>query len=234
MTVTRSKLIGTTVLLGLAAALLGGCAGKTAQDYNPFIVGQWRQVPTRPENHVEQIRLEHVVAFQSSAIRLDEAERDRLFDFMREGNLNTRDKIDLHAPRTEDGAYDSVTAARLDVLRSEFEQLGLAAHIAPTPGSGAKGGRDQVAVVVRRATVIPPDCDKDPEPWAGQRPEIEFGCADIAAIGLMVADPYDLAKGRPLASPDGEVAASAIQRYRMEKLTEERKFIIEGTDGGSQ
>jgi len=229
MTVTRSNLIGTTVLLGLTAALLGGCAGKTAQDYNPLIVGQWRQLPTRPDNHVEQIRLEHIVAFQSSAIRLDQAERDRLFDFMREGNLNVTDKIDLHAPRTEDGAYDPVTAARLDLLRSEFEQLGLATQVAPTPGPGAKGGQDQVAVVVRRAAVIPPECDEGPEPWPGQRPEVEFGCADIAAIGLMVADPHDLAKGRPLTSPDGEVAASAIQRYRTKKLTEERKFIIEGT-----
>jgi pilus assembly protein CpaD len=232
MTVTRSKLTATTVLLGLAAALLGGCAGKTAQDYNPFVVGQWRQLPTRPENHVELIRLEHVVAFPSSAIRLDEAERHRLFKFMRESNLNITDKIGLHAPRTADGAYDPVTAARLDVLRSEFQQLGLAAHVAPMPGPGAKGGQDQVAVVVRRAGVIPPDCDEGPNPWAGQRPGYEVGCADIAAIGLMVADPRDLAKGRPLASPDAEAAASAIQRYRTRKLNEERKFIIEGTDGG--
>ena len=70
-----NKVIGTVVLLGLAAALLGGCANKTAQDYNPMILGQWRQIPPRPENRVEAVRLEHIVAFQPNAIRLDEAER---------------------------------------------------------------------------------------------------------------------------------------------------------------
>jgi pilus assembly protein CpaD len=218
------------VRLGLAAALLGGCAGKSAQDYNPLIVGQWRQLPARPENHVEQIRLEHIVAFQSNAIRLDEAERDRLLEFLREGHLNVTDKIDLDARRTEDGSHDPVTAARLDVLQGEIQVLGLAAQVAQRPSPGAKGGQDQVAVVVRRAAVIPPDCDDAGDPWAGQRPEVEMGCADIAAIGLMVADPHDLAKGRPMTSPDPEAAASAIQRYRTRKLTEEREFIREGTE----
>ena len=46
----------------------------------------------------------------------------------------------------------------------------------------------------------------------------------------MVADPHDLAKGRQIQSPDGEVAASAIERYRREKLTEKREFIKEGTN----
>lgn len=229
MTAIRSRLTGTTILLGLGVALLGGCAGKTAQDYNPFIVGQWRQIPARPENHVEPVRLEHVVAFESSAIRPDEAERDRLFEFMREGHLNVRDKIDLHAPRSQDGGYDSVTAARIEVLQGEFQQLGLVAHIARDPGPVALGDQNQVAVVVRRAAVIPPDCEPGPEPWAGQRPEAPVGCADRAAIGLMVADPLDLAKGRPIAPPDAEAAASAIERYRTQKLEEERKFTTEGT-----
>lgn len=229
MTVKRSKLTGTTILLSLGAALMGGCAGQTAQDYNPFLVGQWRQIPERPQNHVEPVRLEHVVAFQSSAIRPDGTERDRLYEFMREGHLNVRDKIDLHAPRSQDGGYDPVTAARLEVLQGEFQQLGLVAHIAPVPGRVALAGQDQVAVVVRRAAVIPPDCDPGPEPWAGQRPQAVVGCADIAAIGLMVADPMDLAKGRPITPPDAEAAASAIQRYRAQKIEEERKFVTEGT-----
>jgi type IV pilus biogenesis protein CpaD/CtpE len=59
---------------------------------------------------------------------------------------------------------------------------------------------------------------------------MQFGCAYVSSIGLMVADPNDLAKGRPIASPDGEVAASAIERYRREKLTEKREFLKEGTD----
>ncbi|MDH3595144.1 MAG: CpaD family pilus assembly protein [Rhodospirillales bacterium] len=228
MTVTRKKLTGTTVLLGLAAALLGGCAGKTAQDFNPLIVGQWRQVPTRPDVRVESVQLEHIVAFQQNAIRLDNTERERMAQFIQDGRLNIRDRILLSAPRSEDGAYDSVTAARLDVLRGEFQKMGLVADVAQTSRAG--GGGDQVAIVVQRTALLPPDCSAPEEPWAGQRPHYEVGCAYNAALGMMVADPHDLAKGRPMASPDGEVAASAIQRYRKEKLTEKREFIKEGTD----
>ncbi len=229
MNANRNKVIGATVLLGLAAGILGGCANKTAQDYNPFILGQWRQVPARPENRVEAVRLEHIVAFQPNAIRLDEVERRRLVDFARDGNLTLRDNIELHALPTLEGDYDPTTAARLDVLRGEFDQLGFKSDIARAPGPGAKGGLDQIAVVVRRAAVIPPDCESEREPWAGQRPQVELGCAHVSAIGLMVADPHDLAKGRSITPPDGEVAASAIQRYRKEKLTEKREFIKEGT-----
>lgn len=227
MTVIRKKLTGTTVVLGLAAALLGGCAGQTAQDFNPLITGQWRQIPSIPDVRVEKVQLEHIVAFQPNAIRLDNAERERMLEFVREGRLNLRDRIYLSAPRGEDGAYDSVTAARLDVLRGEFRQMGLTVNLAQV--STAPGGGDQVAIVAQRTALLPPDCTAAEEPWAGQRPDYQVGCAYNAAMGMMVADPHDLGRGRPLASPDGEAAASAIQRYRTRKLTEKRKFIIEGT-----
>jgi len=232
MTATRRKLTGTAVLLALAAALLGGCGRTTAQDANPFITGHWRQVPTRPELRVERVQLEHIVAFQPSAIRLDNAERERMAHFIGEGGLNIRDRIYLSAPRGEDGSFSSVTAARLDVLRGEFRQMGLAVDVAQV--STARGGKDQVAIVVQRTAVLPPDCTAAEEPWAGQRPDYQVGCAYNAALGMMVADPHDLAIGRPLGSPDGEAAASAVQRYRTKKLTEEREFIKEGTDGGGE
>ncbi len=230
MNTKQNKAISAAVLLGLAAGLLGGCANKTAQDYNPLILGQWRQIPPRPDNRVESVRLEHIVSFQPNAIRLDDVERNRLIGFAREGNLSLSDKVELHALPTLEGDYDPTTSARLDVLRGEFDQLGFASDIARVPGPGAKGGQDQIAVVVRRAAIIPPDCEIDREPWAGQRPDMQFGCAYVSSIGLMVADPHDLAKGRPITAPDGEVAASAIERYRREKLTEKRQFIKEGTD----
>jgi pilus assembly protein CpaD len=232
MTVTRKKPTGTIVLLGLAAALLGGCAAETAQDVNPFITGQWRQSPHKPEVRVEKVQMEHFVAFQPNAIRLDGAEQERMVQFIRDGRLNIRDRIYLSAPRGADGTYDSATAARLDVLKGEFQQLGLIAEVAQV--SGAKGGGDQIAIVVQRAAVIPPDCSAPEEPWAGQRPHYEYGCAYNAAMGMMVADPHDLAKGRPMTHPDGEAAASAIQRYRVKKLNEKREFIKEGTGGGDK
>jgi pilus assembly protein CpaD len=41
-----------------------------------------------------------------------------------------------------------------------------------------------------------------------------MGCSNEINLGLMVADPNDLARGRPLAPADAERAALSVQKYR--------------------
>ncbi len=227
MTPIRKKLTGATALLGLAGAVLGGC-GSVVQDYNPFIVAQWRQISARPDNHVERVKLEHIAAFQPTAIRLDGPEQGRLINFMTHSRLNTTDQIFLQAPATAEGGFDQVTAARLDVLRTSFHQRGLIAQIAELQAGKALGDSDQISIAVYRAVVVPPDCFVA-QPFPGMRADYKVGCTTNASLGLMVADPMDLAVGRQLGPPDGEVAATAIERYRTRKAEEERVFIKEGT-----
>ncbi len=227
MTTIRKKLTGATVLLGLAGAVLGGCS-NVVQDFNPFIVAQWRQIPARPDNHVERVKLEHVAAFQPNAIRLDGSEQGRLINFMAHSRLNTTDQIFLQAPATAEGSFDQVTASRLEVLRGAIQQRGLFAQITQLPGGQARGDADQISVVVHRAVVVPPDCSVA-QPFPGLRPDYRVGCTINAALGLMVADAMDLATGRSIGPPDGAAAATAIERYRRDKIEKEREFIKEGT-----
>ena len=175
-------------------------------------MGQWRQMPTRPDNHVEMVTLEHKVAFAPSAIRPGDREFGRLLDFVQESELASTDEIFLDAPRSTTGIHDAVNAARLEVLEGELLQLGLPVDIADEPMAGSPSA-DQVALVVKRAVAIPPDCEVE-QPGLAQRPDWKVGCAVNASLGLMVADPRDLARGRPLGPADGESASKAIENYR--------------------
>lgn len=215
MTTTHNKLGTTTILFGLAAATLalGGCADSELQDSNPFLVGQWRQMTPQEENHVEFVTLDHVVAYAPTAIRPGDGEMSRLLNFVEQAEVTSQDDIQIDASRTDLGGHDAVSTARLEILEGEFLQLGLPVTIALTPLAKTKGGSDQISVVVNRAVAVPPDCTVA-QPEIAQRPDWKPGCTNTAALGLMIADPRDLVKGRPLAPADAEPAARAVEVYR--------------------
>ncbi len=214
MTTKRNNLKGTTILLGLAAVsfILTGCESESAQDMNPLLIGQWRQMPAHEQNHVEMVTLEHIVAFAPSAIRPGDREFGRLLDFIQESELASTDDIFLDAPRSAAGIHDAVNTARLEVLEGELLQLGLPVEIADSPMAGSPSA-DRVVIVVERAVAIPPDCEVE-QPGLAQRPDWKVGCAVNASLGLMVADPRDLVRGRTLGPADAESASRAVKVYR--------------------
>ena len=70
--------------------------------------------------------------------------------------------------------------------------------------------------------VVPPACPD----WSrasgtdfANLPHSNQGCATETNLGLMIADPKDLVRGRSLAPADGVQAAEAIVRYRTGKVT---------------
>jgi len=218
------------VLLSLLAIGLAGC-GKTLQDYNPWTIGEWRQMRERPINHVEMVSLEHVVAFRPNAIRLDQAERGRLIQFFENSNVKSTDQIALHAPVAASGPDGQVARARLDFLQREFLTRGLPARVYRSHAGIPLSDTNQIAVVVHRAIAMPPDCSM-PDPIGAGRPRSTPGCAVNASLGLMVADPQDLARGRPTSPADGVAASKAIEGYRDPKKFEQKpqKITIEATN----
>ena len=70
----------------------------------------------------------------------------------------------------------------------------------------------------------PPDCDKLVAPSglsdAGiPRPTMAWGCATYSNLAAQVANPKDLFNPDPLGPTDANVAASAVRRYRTDKVT---------------
>ena len=93
--------------------------------------------------------------------------------------------------------------------------------LTPKPQDGDFGfetaKNDTVDVVVRRYVVTLPACpdftDAPGRTW-NNTVSRNWGCANAINLGMMVANPGDLVRGRPGTRRDGEFAVLAIQRYR--------------------
>jgi pilus assembly protein CpaD len=92
---------------------------------------------------------------------------------------------------------------------------------APTGNEAAPVQRRHVAVRVAGYEVrLPacPDWSRRPEGDGRNLPLSNLGCANAVNLGLMVADPADLARGRALSPADGVREAEAVLRYRTDKV----------------
>lgn len=116
-------------------------------------------------------------------------------------------------------------AALLRGLGVERVELGLRAlgerrPLDPGHGEAAWARNRRVEIRVRHWMVDAPACgawDRASEVH-GQQLLPDLGCATAANLVSMVADPADLAEGRPLGPADGIREAEAIQRYRTDKV----------------
>jgi len=94
-----------------------------------------------------------------------------------------------------------------------------------------------VVLTIERYVVIPPSCGDFSQPIGDARQAYahsNHGCADTANLGLMVANPRDLVKGRALGDSDGTVIAAGIDRYRKDKtkaLIDTSTNVSPGTTG---
>jgi pilus assembly protein CpaD len=79
---------------------------------------------------------------------------------------------------------------------------------------------EEIVVFAQTVAVLPPDCPGYNQPvtldyeW---RPNTRLGCANAINLGLMVANPSDLAQGRPIGPADAEMSAAAVNRYQTDK-----------------
>jgi pilus assembly protein CpaD len=84
---------------------------------------------------------------------------------------------------------------------------------------------DVVEVVIQRYTAMIPDCGQEISrpagmmEWSDEPVSIrKLGCSNEADLGLMVADPRDLAGGRQLGDSPGYHDAAVVKRYRDDKV----------------
>jgi pilus biogenesis lipoprotein CpaD len=83
----------------------------------------------------------------------------------------------------------------------------------------------EVGLTIVKVMAVLPDCSQ-PQPLEPDPPQFErgFGCSNAYNLGVMVADPADLERGRQLDPADAERASLSILRYRVgedEPLVEE-------------
>jgi pilus assembly protein CpaD len=232
----RSKLTSLFCL----ALIIGGCAGDPERSPEAQAVadvvnvvfhhGKWRQVPATPESQTETIVFEQRVGFGSSTALLDRSGMSAIDRLIREADPAPGSLIRLSVAGSQDGtaAFDRMTLQRLESVRIALSNRGYESALADSAVARVAALQDdEVGLTVVKVMAILPDCNQ-PQPLAPDTPRFErgFGCSDAYNLGVMIADPADLARGRPLEPADAERASLSVLRYR---IGEEEPIIKEGT-----
>jgi len=212
----RMPLRGLTVI-GLACLAVAACSPKQGElGDNLLPHAKWEQIPPSRDNMVEVVTLRHVAAFRGDEPGLGSDERGALDEFIRSNRINAKDQIVVQAGAE---GRSRLTEGRLTAVQTEFARRGLvASESVAAPGPSAPAA-NEVAVLITRAVVIPPDCSV-PQPEPTLRPDHPWGCHVNTALGMMVANPLDLVAGQELGPADGEQASAALRRYREDKVKE--------------
>ena len=204
-------------------ALLGAChIDPITQDpielvnSHTFDHGNWQQIPARVVNQVEPITFVHTANFEPGETELSETESGLLLAFLQNSGVHRGARIEIDGPRGNGGYLDPVTAARVAEIEAELSAIGLRSEVPVRPTTSLLRPDDAIAVSVTRAVVIVPDCGA-PQPERAMRPGYNFNCSNTAALGMMVARPLDLERGRNEGAADGETSAKVIELYRARK-----------------
>lgn len=205
------------ILAGIVA--LSGCGiDKYQEDFSNI------SEPRRAT--ASQVQYSHDVRFDGNGFATDE--RERLEGFLGQINLRRSDGVYLVAVPNAQSANrklllaDYLSGRGIDVgsRRSDF-------------GMKIPAG-DAVSIVVRRYVVTLPGCPD----WSGEltsynnMPTSNWSCASSTNLGLMVAEPEDLVRGRDPGLADGEASARSIDLYRKGETKEIVPEDIGTIEGG--
>jgi pilus assembly protein CpaD len=218
-------------LLGLG---LGACTPALGPQSN---LG-WIEASSPKRLEVDRADYRHSVYFATDSSALTASERDRLLTFLQTVQPGGRDSIRLegHADERATELYNLELAAdRAERVAAFLDEagysglevtataLGEALPAVPSTGPAAWQLNRRVEVVLERYLVTLPACPD----WSRESgtdfdnlPLSNFGCATQTNLGLMIAEPKDLVRGRPLAPADGIQQAEGVVRYRTGEVVE--------------
>lgn len=210
---------GTLVLaIGMAAVTLAGCAESDDRRLNTFAT--WKQAEPLPQPKVQRVDVQHVVAFTSKSLEMSEIEREALGLFVRQANLQPGTHVSIAAP-TKTAAQAARAQNRLASVSAALQRYGVSSSLVSAEPTNNLSTGDEIVVFAQSIAVLPPDCPGYNTPIAVDfewQPNFRLGCANAINLGLMVANPSDLAQGRPLGPGDAEALALGISRYRAGKV----------------
>ena len=206
---TASQNLRRWLLPGLLAIVLGACTANS--------VTQREFVQAPKENRVFWVDYDHTVQFLPEEGILPDTESTRLDAFLRQIGASFQDTYTI-----DPGGDDPLAISRADALRAALRDR--FPTIQPTTTRLENGpALNQTRLVVGRYVVVTPECGDWSKPsgtdiWNG--PSSNFGCASLANLGLMVADPGDLIRGRNLAPGLAGGFVLGIERYRAGEVFE--------------
>jgi pilus assembly protein CpaD len=183
------------VLLGLA-----GCAAEYSKSEAPTAL-QVDGVETRRE-----------ITFAAGSTALGPGEIRKINDWVLSGSVRPADRVTIAA-----GGPPALAQARSSAIAKALLRWGIVATPAPLGDVAA----NRALVSIGRYAVTLPGCPN----WS-QSLEWEFtnaftsnyGCDDATNLGLMVASPGDLVRGREFTQADAVPAIGAVNLYLTDKV----------------
>jgi len=209
-----------TRTLRQAASALALCLAPLAMsactDHRLVTEATWKQQEAPAQPTVQRVDVQHVVPFAAKDLEMTDVEREALAMFVRQSNLQPGSHVSVAAP-TKTATQAARSRNRVASVRNELQRMGVSSSIVQAEPTNNQSTGDEVVVFAQTVAVLPPDCPGYNQPitldyeW---RPNTRLGCANAVNLGLMVANPSDLAQGRPVGPADAEPNALAVQRYR--------------------
>ena len=185
-----------------------------------FHHGKWRQIPASPENQAEVIVFEQRVSFAAETALLDRSARQAIDRLLAEADPAPGGLIRLSVAGSQNGTatFDRLTLQRLESVRGDLATRGYESALADDSVSRVAALTDhEIGLTVTRMMAVLPDCDQ-PQPLEPNPPSFNrgFGCSNAYNLGVMVADPADLERGRTLDPAEAERASLTVMRYRID------------------
>jgi pilus assembly protein CpaD len=203
-----------------SASVLALCLAPLAMtactDHRLVTHSTWKQQEQPAQPQVQRVDAQHVVPFAAKDLEMADVEREALAMFVRQNNLQPGSHVSVAAP-AKTAAQSARSRNRLASVRNELQRMGVSSSIVQAEATTNQSTGDEVVVFAQTVAVLPPDCPGYNQPivldyeW---RPNTRLGCANAVNLGLMVANPSDLAQGRPVGPADAEAMAAGVQRYR--------------------
>ncbi len=205
----------TLATLLLAAVLpLAGCSG---QQINHFPYATWKQSPPDATSQVTVKPARFDVTFNGQDSTLDGANQTALNEFLAANHVDSGHTVDLAIGPVQPGE-GAVVVKRVNAVQAELARRGITVDSI----RGVPDGQDgTVSILAKSVTIVPPACPGYNAPVTmntDNQPVIVTGCSNEANLDLMVANPADLAGGRPLPPANGEAMALGSQRYNEGKV----------------
>lgn len=187
---------------------------------SPPDTAEWSPVESPKKNQVDWVAFHHTIQFGARNVTLGDRAKSGLSRFVRRLGSGEGVRITVAATADADGAL--VAGRREAAVTAYLRELGLRPRLAPAPvGRGA--GKAAVVVTIGRYVVTTPRCPDWSKPSHkdfDNRVSSNLGCATETNLGLMVADPGTLLRGRPLGPADAEAQAKTIENYRAGEVEE--------------
>jgi pilus assembly protein CpaD len=196
---------GAAALACAGALLLAACESDPKGPIGP--------AAHRPQ--IEQSVAVHPVRFRAQEVELSATEASALQRFLASRHGTGKLYLQVAAP----APADRTAQARRDAVLRAVRGFGLRARPAGPLAqfADAPGGDVLVRAVTSRAVVSDcPDLTRTSKGNSNQ-PTSNYGCASMRNLGLMLANPADLDRGRALGRADGERASRAVRAYRQGK-----------------